>query len=470
MRQQRVFAIHLALRVTAAVWLALTARGVWAAAVGDFGLSGRPTVELSIRETTVSARPLSTSPLDRTDRPMGSVLNGGPLRSNEDPPNAVVSSGDWQTSDPSAWPYQRFEGRLSELEVRLFEEAAAGYCLDHSLLAAALVASGVSDLATLRRYEAQVAGLVAELRRSGQVRGSPRQQAQAIFEFMHRRALRGGYQLDCTDLTIVLSEGRFNCVSASVTFNCLAAEFGLVARGLEVPGHALSRLVLPEGNLDVETTCPDWFRLLDNPEKQAELVSRTIGIPRMPGRASEERRQVSDVELVATIYYNRGVDLLGERQFAAAVAANAKALRLDPHSVTARGNLLATLNNWAVAEAGAGCFREAADLLRQGLAIDPNYEMFRNNDRHVYREWIAQLCRVEEFSQAVAVLDRAARDYPEETTFSLARLDVYRLWVRNRFQAGRAEEAQAVLAQARRELGDLAGLREIEAAAPISAR
>lgn len=387
-------------------------------------------------------------------------------------PEAGLPAGktrmDWRAEGPAISAYQRFEGRLSDLEIRLFQEAAAGRCLDNSLLASALVASGVSDAEVLRRYERQVADLVAELRRSGRVTGSPRQQAQAVYEFMHRRVLRGGYQLDGTDLTVVLTQGRFNCVSASVLFNCLAAEFGLVARGLEVPGHALSRLVLPDGSLDVETTCPDWFRLLDDPKKQAEIVSRTLGVPRASGRASEGRREVSDVELVATIYYNRGVDLLGQKQFAAAVAANAKALRLDPSSVTARGNLLATINNWAVAEASADRFPAAADLLRQGLAVDPTYEMFKNNDRHVHRQWIAQLCRAEEFAQALDVLAAAARERPEEPAFVRARPDVYRQWARSRMEAGRTSEAQAVLAQARRELGDSAPLREIETAAAFS--
>ena len=52
---------------------------------------------------------------------------------------------------------------------------------------------------------------------------------------MHRRVLRGGYQLDGTDLTVVLTQGQFNCVNASVLFNCLAAEFGLVARAWKFP-------------------------------------------------------------------------------------------------------------------------------------------------------------------------------------------------------------------------------------------
>ena len=76
---------------------------------------------------------------------------------------------------------------------------------------------------------------------------------------MHRRVLRGGYDLAYTDLRRVLDEGRFNCISATVLFNYLAGQCGLECRGLEMPGHAMSRVLLADGPVDVETTCPQWF-------------------------------------------------------------------------------------------------------------------------------------------------------------------------------------------------------------------
>ena len=432
--------------------LALAGRALPAAAL-ETEHTGRPAIELLIREG-----PSQAAPLRPATPGLGSVLNGW------SPSGTLSAPRDGRANAPSsARRYERYEGPLSGLETRLFADAADGRWDAHSLLAASLVASGVSDPAALGRHQARFAELVAELRRSGRVTGPPRQQAQAVFEFMHRRMLCGGYQLDGTDLAALLDQGRFNCVSASVLFNCLAGELGLSACGLEIPGHALSRLLLPDGNLDVETTCPEWFRLLDDPRKQAELVARTLGPQRAAGRA-EDRRQVSDVELVATIYYNRGVDLLGQKRFADAVAANAKALRLDPHSQTARGNLLATLNNWAIAEAAPGRYDQAAELLRQGMAIDPGYETFKANYRHVHREWTDRLCRMDQFSAALAVLVRAAQECPGDPTFTPARLDVYRCWARHLFESGRRDEGSAVLAQARRELGELAQAADLEMA------
>jgi tetratricopeptide (TPR) repeat protein len=350
---------------------------------------------------------------------------------------------------------------LNPLEDRLFADAADGRWDDHSLLAASLVASGVSDRRQVGSYEDKVARLIDELRRSGVVAGSPRQKAEAIFEFLHRRVLVGGYQLDATDLALVLNEGRFNCVSASVLFNCLAESFGLRARGLEIPGHAMSRLLLPEGPLDVETTCPEWFRLLGDPKKQAELVEKRLGV-----RPKDEPapREVSDVELVATIYYNRGVDLLAQKEFAQAVAANAKALELDPSSATARGNLLATLNNWAIELGAQGRYAEAVELLSQGLAIDPGYATFRANFTHVHYQWVQSLCHDGQFQRALDILTAGAATVSGEPYFVKGRLEVYRRWVRQQFASDQAEAAFELLTEARRVFGDSRQVRDVEAA------
>lgn len=350
---------------------------------------------------------------------------------------------------------------LSPLEERLFADAADGRWDDHSLLTASLVASGVRERQQVRYYEDKVTGLIDELRRSGTVSGSPRQKAQAVFEFLHRRVLVGGYQLDATDLTLVLEQGRFNCVSASVLFNCLAEPFGLATRGLEIPGHAMSRLLLPEGSLDLETTCPEWFCLMGDPKKQAELVEKRLGF-----RPKDEAapREVSDVELVATIYYNRGVDLLAQQQFSQAVVANAKALELDPSSATARGNLLATLNNWAIELGSQGRYAEAAELLGQGLAIDPSYETFRANFTHVHYQWVEELCRDGEFRKALDVLMAGAASVSGEPYFAKGRLEVYRRWARQQFAIDQTEAAFDLLTEARRGFGNSRQVRDVEAA------
>jgi len=340
-----------------------------------------------------------------------------------------------QTPKANHARFLAFQGKLNSLEERLFADAANGRLHEHSLLDAALVASGVEKVETLRHYQQQWAALVAELRRCGASSGSPRQQAEMIFDFMHRRILRAGYRIESTDLRLALEHGWFNCVSASVLFNGLAEELGLPVRGLETPCHVQSRLFLPEGALDMETTCPRWFSLIGDPSKEDEQLQQTLG-----QASAEDRgrvREVSDVEMVAMIYYNRGIDLLAEKQFADAAAANAKALRLDPSSTTAKGNLLATVNNWAIALGTAEHYVEAASLLKQGMAIDASFETFLLNYVHVCHQWSQDLCADGRFAEALDLLAKAAAEHPDQPYFRRAPAEIYRRWAHALFAPGK---------------------------------
>src|SRR4030042_2868232 len=79
-----------------------------------------------------------------------------------------------------------FQRPLCRLETRLFADAADGRWDEFSLLGAALVASGVEDLATLRHYQRRQEGLIGELQNSGRLTGGPRHRAEVVFEFMHQ--------------------------------------------------------------------------------------------------------------------------------------------------------------------------------------------------------------------------------------------------------------------------------------------
>ena len=329
------------------------------------------------------------------------------------------------SADPAGW-----EGRLTPLETKLFADAADGRFDSHTLLAAALIAGGCDDTEALQGYVASfdkaAAELRAELERSNALEATPHRRAQLVLEFLHRRILTGGYDLASSDLRAALDEGRFNCVSASVLFNCLARHAGLAVCGLEMPGHAMSRVLLSDDVIDIETTCPKWFRLAGDPKQQAEHLEATLGegAPRDRSRV----RPITDLELTAMIYYNRGVDLLAENRFALAAAANAKALRLDPNSTTALGNLLATVNNWAIALGATGQYADAADLLRRGIEMDPAYETFHLNAAHVYHQWMLSLCREGRYEDALRLLDGAAARFPQVAYLRVAPEEVYRIW------------------------------------------
>ncbi len=344
----------------------------------------------------------------------------------------------------TACPYQRYEGTLCDLEVRLFDDAIDSKWDCHTLLEAALIAGGVRDAKRLEastdRFDRLVHKAAGSIEKDTQAEGL----AKKLFDFMHREILVSGYELECTDLAATLTHGHFNCVSSTVLYNCLAARFGLNPVGMELPGHAMSRLHLDGKHVDVETTCPAWFRLQHDPKRRAALIAKTIGAD---PHASGIRlgREVSPVELVAMIYYNRGVDLLTARRFAEAAAANAKALRLDPSSATARGNLLATLNNWAIMVGASQEFEQAIDLLQQGLNLDPHYETFAANYVHLYYQWAETLCAQHDYEAALDVLGGANAELLGSDRLSQMRQRVYRRWAREMIQQGKSRQALQLL-------------------------
>jgi tetratricopeptide (TPR) repeat protein len=323
-----------------------------------------------------------------------------------------------------------FAGRPENaLERQLFADAADGKLDEFSPLGAALVASGVDDVETLRRYEQKANSLADELRRSEEAAIAGRQRVEAIFNFMHCHALHGGYDLTATDLRRSLDEGWFNCISATVLFNHLAGQLGLDCRGLEMPSHVMSRVVLDGETIDVENTCSCWFQLTDDRQRQTVAASGPIGVAAMTDRS--KAHEVSPIQLAAMVYYNRGVDLLAEKRFGEAAAANAKSLQLDPGNATARGNLLATINNWAIHLGDSQRFAQAVELLRRGLAIDAKFEPFAQNYMHVHHQWIEYLCQRGQFAEAIAILSRATAEMPERDYLRRAKRDVEQRWTKS---------------------------------------
>jgi tetratricopeptide (TPR) repeat protein len=330
------------------------------------------------------------------------------------------------TSASKAAIIEQYSGELTRLEQRLFVDAGDGALDEFSLLAASLIASGENRIENLDRYEKSLARWIQELRPSIDFGQPMEKNAEKVFSFMHRRMLAGGYRLESTDLRAVFDKGQYNCISASVLYCCLADGIGLPCRGLETPGHAMCRVFLPNGRLDVETTCPRWFELMHDPAQQAEIRENTLGTTRK--RAPASFREVTPIQMAAMIYYNRGVDFLAEKRFAAAAAVNAKALRLDPRNDTARGNFLATLNNWAIDRCSAGCFTEALGLLHDGMTCDPTYPAFGQNFVFLYHAWSESLCGEGRFSEAADLVRKACEEMPEKEYLKQSLDQVFRRW------------------------------------------
>ena len=148
-----------------------------------------------------------------------------------------------------------------------------------------------------------------------------------------------------------MADGRFNCLSAVALYVDLCDAAELPVQIWLSRGHVFVRAATDNGLIDIEPATPEWTD---------RLVMRRRGV-----------RQISPVELLGKFYYNRGVELLQDRQFAEGAELLEISLQLDAADRDARANLVAGLNNWAVDHASSEQLRASRVAIGQGLAIDP---------------------------------------------------------------------------------------------------
>ncbi len=259
-----------------------------------------------------------------------------------------------------------------------------------------------------------------------------REKAESILNFMHRHVLLGGYQLENTTINNLLEMGRYNCVTATILYCCLAEKAGLNVTAVELPGHAMCWVYLSNGErIEIETTCRNWFQYRNDPAAQRQVICKLIreASPQLRDQTDEMLllqipQPISDKRLIAKIYYNRGVDLLSTDDFPGALEANAIAYILDPQSKTTHGNLLATMNNWAIALCKSGDYDSATGLLRLGIQYEPEYLPFKNNHIHVYHRWVDMLYRNGDFNEALRIASQAAHEQPNVAHFQKLRTQI----------------------------------------------
>jgi tetratricopeptide (TPR) repeat protein len=282
---------------------------------------------------------------------------------------------------------------FSPAERRIFADVSDGSLDECSLLTAALVACGRDDAAAIEQCRSVFDAAGSEVRKRAGNASTTIERIEIIHRVLHDRLLRGGYDANATDLAETLHTGIYNCASATVLWIALAKELHLDARAVEMPGHVRVVVDGDRSLLQIEVTCPLWpdamrpIPNVDNADLTSATGSASATTPNDAhiGKTSGAVREISSPGLLAMIYYNRGIDAFNERRYADAVALNRKALFLDAGNQIARGNLLASINNWALALGDAGQFAAAESLLDDGRRFDPNHAAFIHNAAHIDR-------------------------------------------------------------------------------------
>lgn len=323
-------------------------------------------------------------------------------------------------ADSARLSLEAFDGA----EDRLLADAADGRLDQFSLFDAALIASGAPDAENAATCHARFERFRASLARAITAEMSVRERAKEILRRMHQEFLTGQYRPACTELHRTLNDGRYNCVTATVLFRCLCAEFGIPLKTIAETGHVYC-LLEGDGRATIQTTSLDGFTSSD---------------------ATAGGREITDVQLLAKIYYNRGVSLLEKNRFRQAFDLLQIGYGLDRQDQIAWRNILACLNNWALSECDAGRFQHAAELLLRGLEMAPNYPPFLDNELHVHHRWVSRLCTDRRYEQALSILESGYRRRPTAPLFEDGRRVVYQAWKNARRNSGKSVEAERRIA------------------------
>lgn len=271
-------------------------------------------------------------------------------------------------------------------EAQLQADAADGRLDRFTLLEAAIIAGGVHDparrAAFISRWQEIENAIIPNAAGDG-----PLAQAEQALQQLYAQALTGQYFSRTSDVTRTITAGDYNCLSATILYLTLVRRGGLTATAVAREGHVLARV--QEGDtFDVETTCRGWFDENAHPT------------------ASSSLRCLSDVQLIAKVYYNRGVGLLESGNFVEGLRLTRISCQLDGDDQLARGNLLAGLNNWALTLSKSHHHEQAAALLAELQRYDPHYPTLRENQLYVYQQWSASLRSRGQYARAREVFSR----------------------------------------------------------------
>lgn len=299
--------------------------------------------------------------------------------------------------------------KLSTEEKQLFDDARDGKLDETSFAEASLLSSGVVDDQRRRSLLAKIDELEEECKRLIPKDLSDFERGERLLEYLHSGPFGQGYVEAQTDVSTVLDQATFNCVSSATLFNILARRMGLDARGIEVPDHAFSILYDGTNHVDVETTNKRGFNPARN-RQGLDSFQQATGFVYIPDSNRSKRREVGEAGMVALSYYNHGVTALKEKQFDAAMVKFFKALSLDPNNKSAVKNVLASLGSWSRQLYDEGQTENALEVLQVGRELAPNDRQIRHNHKAIWQRHVQSLVDSgkadEALKQLVAAVER----------------------------------------------------------------
>jgi hypothetical protein len=217
---------------------------------------------------------------------------------------------------------------VSADELVIFNAVAQGEGDSVDIASAALIVSGVDDLASRRQYLARFNQLTSEASEAVTKEKTVGRKAVVLMEYLVKNVYTGPGVSGQVDVGQLLDDGSYNCVSSAVVYTILASRLGLKTCPVNEPGHVFLRLA----NFYVEP--------VDHRCETAKHHDKRVDREAQKNKNSANDRIFGDSEtfdttnlgLVGEIYFDRASELSKEGKADEAAVLKLKAACMAPDS------------------------------------------------------------------------------------------------------------------------------------------
>ncbi len=270
-----------------------------------------------------------------------------------------------------------------DLLEKLQKDMADGDLRKFSLIEAAFILSGAETKGKLMDGMHWYDSLLIDIREKNLIQFDRSISAERLFMYFHSLVLRE-YREGATTLFDIKEKGEFNCVSATVLFNLTCEELGLSTSAFETPTHVYTIFTNVTERLMVENTSSMGFNIMKNLKQYSRYLARfypknealKIGLDRLYYYENSRGREITNLELLGLICYNKAVMHARRQEFERAYR-----------------------------------FVQLAQLFNSDSRSNERFEL------RLYYRWGKQLFEKREYLRAFEVMADAAYRYPENENF-----------------------------------------------------
>lgn len=244
---------------------------------------------------------------------------------------------------------------------------------------------------------------------------------EKILELMYEKVL-SSYDLNTTEIQVMLTSGKYNCVSSSLLYLALATDFGLDARFQETQKHAFVILYLADGRkIDVETTNPYGF----DPGNKKEINQKSSGQKKyvtVPKSYYNNKIEVSKLKAISVIAKNR-CKLMGDKldyKNAIPLAASAYLfVQKENEKNLVREDFDKLCMNFALDGLKAGQSNQVLDFFEEVYDVYGKTKMLDSRYSDVTYNTVVDYCNKEQYDEALQFATNRFSNVDSKTQFEI---------------------------------------------------